>query len=132
MIRMPFRICRDIFETIQTPSRQKLDLKPVRDPLYDIEDFYGLIPESNREPVDVREIIARLVDGSEFSEFKKEYGTTLVTGFARIMGFPVGIVGNNGILFSDSSLKGTHFVDLCDHRGLPIVFLTEYLRLYGG
>lgn len=117
------QICRDIFETIQTPSRQKIDLKPVRDPLYDISDLYGLIPESNREPVDVREIIARLVDGSEFSEFKKEYGATLVTGFARLMGFPVGIVGNNGILFSDSSLKGTHFIDICDHRGLPIIFL---------
>jgi acetyl-CoA carboxylase carboxyltransferase component len=68
-------------------------------------------------------MVARLVDGSEFSEFKKEYGTTLVTGFARIMGFPVGIIGNNGILFSESSLKGTHFVDLCDQRGIPIVFL---------
>lgn len=117
------QICRDIFETIQVPARQHLDAIPAREPLYDIEELYGLIPKSNREAVDVREIIARLVDGSEFSEFKKEYGTTLVTGFARIMGFPVGIIGNNGILFSESSLKGTHFVDLCDHRGLPIVFL---------
>ncbi|MCK4746530.1 MAG: acyl-CoA carboxylase subunit beta, partial [Bacteroidales bacterium] len=115
--------CRDIFETIRIPPREALDVKPVKDPLYAIEDIYGLIPESNRETVDVREIIARLVDGSEFSEFKKEYGTTLLTGFARIMGFPVGIIGNNGILFSESSLKGTHFVDLCDHRGLPILFL---------
>ncbi|MGW8314083.1 MAG: carboxyl transferase domain-containing protein [Bacteroidales bacterium] len=115
--------CRDIFETIQPPRRQELELYPVTDPLYDIEELYGIIPESNREPVDVREIIARLVDGSEFSEFKAEYGTTLVTGFARIMGFPVGIIGNNGILFSESSLKGTHFVDLCDQRGLPIIFL---------
>ena len=117
------QICRDIFETIQFPERQQLDIMPARDPLYDIEELYGFIPKSNREAVDVREIIARLVDGSEFSEFKKEYGTTLVTGFARIMGFPVGIIGNNGILFSESSLKGTHFVDLCDHRGLPLVFL---------
>ncbi len=115
--------CRDIFETIQVPERQQLDMKPSKDPLYDLEEIYGLIPQSNRESMDVRELIARLVDGSEFSEFKKEYGTTLVTGFARIMGFPVGIVGNNGILFSESSLKGTHFVDLCDHRGLPIIFL---------
>jgi len=115
--------CRDIFETIRTPEREQLDLKPAKDPLHKIEELYGLIPTSNREAVDVREIISRLVDGSEFSEFKKEYGTTLVTGFARIMGFPVGIVGNNGILFSESSLKGTHFVDLCDHRGLPIIFL---------
>jgi acetyl-CoA carboxylase carboxyltransferase component len=73
--------------------------------------------------MDIREVIARLVDGSEFSEFKKDYGNTLVTGFAYIMGFPVGIVGNNGILFSESSLKGTHFVDLCDQRGLPLIFL---------
>jgi len=115
--------CRDIFETIQVPDRQLLDTKPSKDPLYDLEEIYGLIPQSNRESMDVRELIARLVDGSEFSEFKKEYGTTLVTGFARIMGFPVGIVGNNGILFSESSLKGTHFVELCDHRGLPIIFL---------
>jgi acetyl-CoA carboxylase carboxyltransferase component len=115
--------CRDIFETIQVPDRQGLDMKPSKDPLYDLEEIYGLIPQSNRETMDVREIIARLVDGSEFSEFKKEYGTTLVTGFARIMGFPVGIVGNNGILFSESSLKGTHFIELCDHRGLPIIFL---------
>ena len=98
-------------------------MKPARDPLYDIDEIYGLIPDSYREPIDVRDIIARLVDGSEFSEFKKEYGSTLVTGFARIMGFPVGIVGNNGILFSESSLKGTHFIELCDHRGLPIIFL---------
>jgi 3-methylcrotonyl-CoA carboxylase beta subunit len=117
------QICRDIFETIQVPERQRLDMKPSKDPHYDLEEIYGLIPQSNRETLDVRELIARLVDGSEFSEFKKEYGTTLVTGFARIMGFPVGIVGNNGILFSESSLKGTHFVELCDHRGLPIIFL---------
>jgi len=115
--------CRDIFETIQIPERQELDIEPAKDPLYDIEEIYGLIPLSVRESIDVREIIARMVDGSEFSEFKKEYGTTLVTGFARIMGFPVGIVGNNGILFSESALKGTHFIELCDHRGLPIVFL---------
>lgn len=115
--------CRDIFETIQPPPRQPLERYPVTDPLYDIEEMYGILPESNREAVDVREIIARLVDGSEFSEFKSGYGTTLVTGFARIMGFPVGIIGNNGILFSESSLKGTHFVDLCDQRGIPLIFL---------
>lgn len=117
------QICRDIFETIQAPRKQDLKLTPSREPLYPIDELYGLIPEITREQVDVREIIARLVDGSEFSEFKKEYGTTLVTGFARIMGYPVGIVGNNGILFSESALKGTHFVDLCDQRGLPIIFL---------
>lgn len=117
------RICRDIFETIQLPERQKLDIKAAREPDYPAEELYGLIPESPREAVDVREIIARLVDGSEFSEFKKEYGTTLVCGFANILGYPVGLVANNGILFSESSLKGTHFIDLCDQRGLPLVFL---------
>jgi acetyl-CoA carboxylase carboxyltransferase component len=116
-------ICRNIFETIQVSSRQRLDMAPPKDPIYPMEELYGIIPETHREPYDVREVIARIVDGSEFSEFKKEYGTTLVTGFARIMGFPVGIVGNNGILFSESSLKGTHFIDLCDHRGIPIIFL---------
>lgn len=116
-------ICRNIFETIQLPERQKLDKKASREPAYPIDELYGLIPESPKEALDVREIIARLVDGSEFSEFKKDYGTTLVTGFARIMGYPVGIIGNNGILFSESSLKGTHFIDLCDQRGLPLIFL---------
>ncbi|MFO7934250.1 MAG: carboxyl transferase domain-containing protein [Bacteroidales bacterium] len=115
--------CRDIFETIQVPDRQHLERKAVKDPLYDMEELYGLIPDSLKEPFDIREIIARLVDGSEFSEFKQDYGTTLVTGFARIMGYPVGIIGNNGILFSESSLKGTHFIELCDHRKFPIIFL---------
>lgn len=117
------RICRNIFETIQSPERQKLDRLPVREPLYSPGEITGILPVSNREPYDVREIIARLVDGSEFSEFKKNYGTTLITGFAHIMGYPVGIVANNGILFSESSLKGTHFVQLCDYRGIPIIFL---------
>jgi len=117
------QICRDIFESIQLPEQQFLEQKAPRDPLYDPEEIYGLIPRTHREAFDVRELIARLVDGSEFSEFKKNYGNTLVTGFARIMGYPVGIVGNNGILFSESALKGTHFIELCDHRGLPIVFL---------
>lgn len=116
-------ICRNIFETIQAPERQKLDLKEIREPRYDPAELNGIIPISPRETYDVREIIARLVDGSEFSEFKKNYGTTLVTGFAHIMGYPVGIIANNGVLFSESSLKGTHFVELCDFRGIPIIFL---------
>lgn len=121
--RDALQICRNIFETIQLPERQKIDRKtPVR-PRYSPAEISGILPLSGREPYDVREIIARLVDGSEFSEFKKNYGTTLVTGFARIMGFPVGIIANNGILFSDSSLKGTHFIQLCDYRGLPLIFL---------
>jgi 3-methylcrotonyl-CoA carboxylase beta subunit len=117
------QICRNIFETIQQPTRQPLETKPVREPIYAMNELYGIIPGTLRETYDVREVIARLVDGSEFSEFKKNYGTTLVTGFARIMGYPVGIVANNGILFSDSSLKGTHFIELCDYRGIPIIFL---------
>ena len=88
--RDALQICRNIFETLQLPERQKLDRIPVKEPLYNPEEIAGIIPESSREPYDVREIIARMVDGSEFSEFKKNYGTTLVTGFAHIMGFPVG------------------------------------------
>ncbi len=121
--RDALQICRNIFETIQTSDRQKIDRKKVIAPLYNPGEIAGILPVSNREPYDVREIIARLVDGSEFSEFKENYGKTLVTGFAHLMGFPVGIVANNGILFSDSSLKGTHFVQLCDFRGIPIIFL---------
>ena len=117
------RICRNIFETIQRPERQHVDRVESREPLYSPSEIAGILPESSRIPFDIREIIARIVDGSEFSEFKKNYGTTLVTGFARIMGYPVGIVANNGILFSDSSLKGTHFIQLCDYRGIPLIFL---------
>jgi len=117
------QICRDIFETIQAPEKQHLDIKAPVDPLYSPEELYGILPENGRQQVDVREIIARLVDGSEFSEFKANYAETIVCGFSRIMGFPVGIIGNNGILFSESALKATHFIELCDHRGLPIVFL---------
>ncbi len=121
--RDALQICRNIFETLQMPERQNLERIPVKEPLYDPEEIPGILPVSGREPYDVREIIARLVDGSEFSEFKKNYGTTLITGFAHIMGYPVGIIANNGILFSESSLKGTHFIQLCDFRGLPIIFL---------
>ena len=121
--RDALQICRNIFETLQLPERQNLERIPVKEPLYAPEEISGILPVSGREPYDVREIIARLVDGSAFSEFKKNYGTTLVTGFAHVMGYPVGIIANNGILFSDSSLKGTHFIQLCDFRGLPIIFL---------
>jgi len=93
------------------------------DPLYPPEDLYGIIPADSRQPFDVREIIARLVDGSEFHEFKALYGTTLVTGFASIHGLPVGILANNGILFSESALKATHFIELCSQRGIPLLFL---------
>jgi 3-methylcrotonyl-CoA carboxylase beta subunit len=94
-----------------------------RDPAYDPAELYGVIPESARTPFDVREIIARIVDGSEFNEFKARYGATLVTGFAHVDGVPVGILANNGILFSESALKGAHFIELACQRGIPLVFL---------
>ncbi|MCZ8312910.1 MAG: methylcrotonoyl-CoA carboxylase [Magnetospirillum sp.] len=98
-------------------------LVPPVDPLYDPAELYGAVPSDLRQPYDVREAIARIVDGSEFDEFKALYGTTLVCGFAHIWGYPVGIVANNGILFSESALKGAHFVELCCQRGIPLVFL---------
>ena len=100
-----------------------LDVREVREPLYDPQELYGLIPHDARKPYDVREVIARIVDGSEFDEFKTLYGSTLVCGFARIHGYPVGVVANNGILFSESAQKGAHFVELCGQRKIPLVFL---------
>jgi 3-methylcrotonyl-CoA carboxylase beta subunit len=100
-----------------------LDLKPPVEPLYDPADVYGVVPADARQPYDVREVIARVVDGSEFDEFKALFGETLVCGFARIHGYPVGIVANNGILFSESAAKGAHFVTLCAQRKIPLVFL---------
>src|SRR5262249_9026981 len=93
------------------------------EPLYLPDELYGIIPADPRRPFDVREIIARLVDGSEFHEFKALYGTTLVTGFAHIHGYPVAILANNGILFSESALKGAHFIELASQRGIPLLFL---------
>jgi len=113
-------------QSIAHLNRQKnisLILKPIRAPQYDIKELYGIIPQDTRKPYDVREVIARLVDGSEFDEFKALYGTTLVCGFAHLYGYPIGIVANNGILFSESALKGTHFIELCSQRGIPLVFL---------
>jgi 3-methylcrotonyl-CoA carboxylase beta subunit len=94
-----------------------------RDPLHDPSEIYGAVPSDTRKPFDVREVIARIVDASAFDEFKALYGATLVCGFARIFGYPVGIIANNGILFSESSLKGAHFIELCCQRGIPLVFL---------
>jgi 3-methylcrotonyl-CoA carboxylase beta subunit len=91
--------------------------------LYDAEELAGIIPTDLRKPFDVREVIARIVDGSRFAEFKKEYGSTLVTGFARIHGHPVGIIANNGVLFAESAMKGAHFIELCDKRSIPLLFL---------
>jgi 3-methylcrotonyl-CoA carboxylase beta subunit len=102
---------------------QQMALVPPRPPLYDAQELYGVIPTDTRKPYDVREIIARIVDGSEFDEFKARYGATLVCGFAHIEGMPVGIVANNGVLFSESALKGTHFIELCGQRKVPLIFL---------
>ena len=116
------RIARSIVETIGRPS-PTYDVAPSEAPKYDPAELLGILPTDVRTPYDVREVIARLVDGSRFHEFKARYGTTLVTGFARLHGIMVGIVANNGVLFSDSALKGAHFVELCCQRGVPIVFL---------
>lgn len=117
------RVARDILETLNRPVKRALDLAASEDPLYEPAEIYGILSADVRVPYDVREILARLVDGSRFQEFKALYGTTLVCGFARIWGHPVGILANNGVLFSESALKGTHFIELCDQRGIPLVFL---------
>jgi 3-methylcrotonyl-CoA carboxylase beta subunit len=97
--------------------------EPARAPCYAADELYGVVPRDTRHPHDVREVIARLVDASEFDEFKELYGTTLVCGFARIAGYPVGIIANNGVLFSEAALKGAHFIELCNRRRVPLVFL---------
>ncbi|WP_158671048.1 carboxyl transferase domain-containing protein [Bradyrhizobium guangdongense] len=116
-------IARRIVGTLKPPARPNLNMHPPREPLFAAEEIYGVVPVDGRKPFDVRDIVARVVDGSEFDEFKKLYGTTLVCGFAHIWGYPVGIIANNGILFSESSLKGAHFIELCCQRGIPLVFL---------
>ncbi len=117
------QIVRDIVATLPRPAHPAWDVDTAVEPLADGAGLYGVVPTDVNAPYDVREVIARLVDGSRFHEFKKNYGTTLVTGFAKLHGHPVGIVANNGVLFSESSLKGAHFIELCDQRGLPLVFL---------
>jgi len=104
-------------------ARLGLDLAAPRPPLYAPESLLGLIPSDSRKPYDIREVIARLIDGSEFDEWKSRFGTTLVTGFARLNGIPIGIIANNGILFSESAQKGAHFIELCCQRKTPLVFL---------
>jgi acetyl-CoA carboxylase carboxyltransferase component len=116
-------ITRNIVENIQAPEKFELDMNEPEDPYYDPEEIYGIIPKDLKKPFDMREIIARVVDGSKFHEFKEYYGTTLICGFARIMGYPVGILANNGVLFSESALKGAHFVSMCAVRKIPLIFL---------
>lgn len=113
-------------QSIAYLNRQKpeqFDNKPVQEPHYDSKEIYGIIPEDSRQPYDVREVIARVVDDSAFNEFKALYGTTLVCGFAHLYGYPVGIVANNGILFAESAQKGAHFIELCSQRKTPLIFL---------
>lgn len=116
-------IVRNIVSNLNRTKKVDLAVRAPAPPKYDPKEIYGLIPADSRKPYDVREIIARIVDNSEFDEFKKLYGETLVCGFAHLFGYPVGIIANNGILFSESALKGAHFVELCCQRGIPLIFL---------
>lgn len=117
------QLCRDIVASLNTRKQVSADIAPPDPPLYEAHELYGVIPTTFRETYDVRELIMRIVDGSRFREFKARYGETLVCGFARIGGYPVGIVANNGVLFSESALKGTHFIELCAARNIPLLFL---------
>jgi acetyl-CoA carboxylase carboxyltransferase component len=116
-------LAREILETLNRKPALTVEVAPPEEPLYPADEIYGILPQTFREAYDVREIIARLVDGSKFREFKARYGTTLVCGFARLGGYPVGILANNGILFSESARKGAHFIELCTQRGVPLLFL---------
>ena len=116
-------IARRIVGHLNRPKRQALENTEPVEPKYAAEEIYGVISADIKKPYDVREVIARIVDASDLDEFKARYGTTLVTGFARIWGYPVGIIANNGILFSESALKGAHFIELCAQRRVPLVFL---------
>jgi 3-methylcrotonyl-CoA carboxylase beta subunit len=116
-------ICRDIVSTLPKPDKQPLDIKPSKPPKYDEEELYGILPIEGHKPIDVHELIARLVDDSEFHEFKSDYATSIVSGFANIMGYPVGILANNGIIYAETARKAAHFIELCNFRKVPIVFL---------
>jgi 3-methylcrotonyl-CoA carboxylase beta subunit len=116
-------LTRRIVANLNQLKEIRLELQPARDPAYDPAEIYGLIPADPRKPYDIREVLARILDGSELDEFKSLYGTTLVCGFGRLFGYPVGIVANNGILFSESAIKGAHFIELCAQRGIPLIFL---------
>jgi len=117
------QICRNIFELIPQNESQHFEKISIEDPAYDPFELYGLAPTDLRKPVDIYEIIARIVDGSKFEEFKRNYGQTIVTGYSRILGLPVGIIANNGFLTSEASLKGAHFIEICNFRKIPLLFL---------
>src|SRR2546422_4412957 len=116
-------LCRTVMSTVNTAKRLPADMTMPEDPKYDPAEIYGIVNADLRQSYDVREIIARIVDGSRFDQFKERYGATLVTGFARLHGFLVGILANNGVLFSESALKATHFIELCNMRSVPLIFL---------
>ncbi len=116
-------LARTVLGTLHTRKQLPADMTAPEEPLYDGKEIYGIVNADTRKPYDVHEVIARLVDGSRFDEFKERYATTLITGFARLHGFLVGIVANNGVLFSESALKATHFIELCNLRGIPLIFL---------
>jgi 3-methylcrotonyl-CoA carboxylase beta subunit len=121
--RHAIQICRDIFESMPKKQKYPLTREKVKAPLYPEEELYALAPLNVKKPIDAREIIIRLVDDSAFQEFKERYAPSIVTGFAKIMGYPVGIIANNGIIFSETSLKAAHFIELCSFRKIPLVFL---------
>ncbi|MDG2518301.1 carboxyl transferase domain-containing protein [Lysobacter soli] len=121
--RHALQIARDIVGTFNRRKTLPVAVRESREPAFPTSELYGIVPKDTRRPFDIREVIARVVDGSEFQEFKARYGKTLVTGFAHVHGYPVGIVANNGILFAESALKGAHFIELCNQRGIPLVFL---------
>ena len=125
-------IARDIVSNLNRSPKSKLNIKEPEDPIYNPEELYEIVPEDSKLPYDVKEIIARLVDGSKFHEFKANYGKTIVCGFANLMGYPIGIVANNGILFSESSLKATHFIEMCCQRKIPLVFLQNIVGFMVG
>ena len=123
---------RDIVSHFNMHQQLSLSMRESSNPHYSPEEIYGILPKDFKTPFDIREVIARIIDGSDFHEFKKNYGTSLVVGWAHIHGYPVGILANNGILFSESALKATHFIDLCDQRGIPLVFLQNVVGFMVG
>jgi acetyl-CoA carboxylase carboxyltransferase component len=116
-------LTRTVVSTLNTSKTLPPDMAAPEDPAYDPSEIYGIVNADVRKAYDVREVIARLVDGSRFDEFKHRYAPTIVTGFARLQGFLIGLVANNGVLFSESALKATHFIELCNMRGVPLIFL---------
>src|SRR5690606_27744214 len=120
--RHALQIARDCIANLNRRKTLPVAIREPREPLYAADELYGIIPKDTRRPFDIREVIARIVDGSELHEFKARYGKTLVCGFAHIHGYPVGIIANNGILFAESALKGAHFIELCNQRNVTLVF----------